>query len=415
MDRGDGKQDLVAITGIGVLSPFGRGFGALSSGLLECRSCLKPLTIFDSRLDLPPIVAEIANLPEVTDRPGFRLSRTDRLAVLAALDAAEKAGASSDFHESGAVIATTVAGLSEIDPSIASNPARYYRDGGFAAATTYPASHPADAVGAWLGLSGPCWGVSVACASGAIAIGLAASMVLAGEVPMMVAGGSDALAPYTLSGFNSLQALDPEPCRPFDHNRKGLNLGEGAAVFVLETVEHARERNASIFAILRGWAMSNDAFHHTAPDEQGSGLAACMSSAMAMAGVDPDTIAYVNSHGTGTTLNDVAEVKAYETAFRTRSSPLPVSSTKSFFGHCLGAAGALEAAVTIASMRSAALFPTLRLSDPIESPAIDWLMGKSHRQPVPLGMTVSAGFGGSNAALIFELPGGELLGDLGAV
>lgn len=401
MDKNSG---LVAVTGIGVISPFGAGFEAMASGLLERRSCLRPLTIFDSGLESPPTVAEIRQLPELKEHSGFRLSRTDRLAVIAALDAAKSAAPASDFPESGALIATTVAGFAEILPSITSNPARYYHAGGFASVTAYPAYHPADAVGEWLGLHGPCWGVTVACASGAVAIALSAAAVLAGEVPMMLAGGSDALAPYTLSGFNSLQALDPDPCCPFDKNRKGLNLGEGAAVFVLETVEHALARNAPILAVLRGWAMTNDAFHQTAPDEQGRGLAQCIKQSMKMAGVSPDEIGYVNSHGTGTPLNDVAEVKAYEAAFHERSTPIPVSSTKSYFGHCLGAAGALETAVTIASMRNAALFPTLRLADPIESPLVDWLAGEPRRQALPLAMTVSAGFGGSNASLIFELP-----------
>jgi len=401
MDKNSG---LVAVTGIGVISPFGAGFEAMCSGLLKCRSCLRPLTIFDSELESAPVVAEIRDLPALNDHAGYRLSRTDRLAVHAALDAARAGKTATDFQEGGALIATTVAGFAEILPSIASNPARYYHAGGFASVTAYPAYHPADAVGEWLGLHGPCWGVTVACASGAVAIALAASSILAGEVPMMLAGGSDALAPYTLSGFNSLQALDPDPCRPFDKNRKGLNLGEGAAVLVLETVEHAKARNAPILAVLRGWAMTNDAFHQTAPDEHGRGLAQCITQAMAMAHVDPGEIGYVNSHGTGTPLNDVAEVKAYETAFQGRSAPIPVSSTKSYFGHCLGAAGALEAAVTIAGMRSGALFPTLRLTDPIESPAVDWLAGEPRPRQLPLAMTVSAGFGGSNASLIFELP-----------
>lgn len=405
MDKDSGR---VAITGIGVISPFGIGFDAMSSGLLECRSCLQRLTIFDSGLESAPTVGEIKELPGLTDHRGFRLSRTDRLAVIAALDAAKAAGESSDFHEAGALIATTVAGFADINPSITSDPAHYYHAGGFATVTSYPAYHPADAVGAWLGLHGPCWGVTVACASGAVAIALAAASVLAGEVPMMLAGGSDALAAYTLSGFNSLQALDSDPCRPFDKNRGGLNLGEGAAVFVIETIEHAKARNAEILAVLRGWAMTNDAFHQTAPDEQGRGLAHCITLAMDMAGVAPDDVGYVNSHGTGTPLNDVAEVKAYESAFRGRKSPIPVSSTKSYIGHCLGAAGALEAAVTIAGMRCGALFPTLRLAEPIESPAVDWIRGKPRRQTLSTAMTVSAGFGGSNASLILELPGGGL-------
>jgi 3-oxoacyl-(acyl-carrier-protein) synthase len=218
---------------------------------------------------------------------------------------------------------------------------------------------------------------------------------------MMLAGGSDALCPFTLSGFNSLQALDPDPCRPFDQNRKGLNLGEGAAVLVLETLDAAMARNATVLAVLRGWAMTNDAFHSTAPHQQGRGLADCMRLAMEMAGASSDDIGYVNAHGTGTPLNDVAETHAYETAFRSRTRPVPVSSTKSYFGHCLGAAGALEAAITIMAVRCGALLPTLRLTDPIESPFVNWLRGEVQRQPLPLAMSVSAGFGGSNAALIF--------------
>jgi len=216
-----------------------------------------------------------------------------------------------------------------------------------------------------------------------------------------LAGGSDALCPFRLSGFNSLQALDPDPCRPFDQNRKGLNLGEGAAVLVLETLAAAQARNARILAVLRGWAMTNDAFHSTAPHAQGHGLADCMRLCMEMAQASCDEIGYVNAHGTGTPLNDIAETHAYEAAFRGRSHPIPVSSTKSYFGHCLGAAGALEAAITIAAVRCGALLPTLRLTDPIESASVNWLRGEVQRQPLPLAMSVSAGFGGSNTALIF--------------
>ena len=298
-------------------------------------------------------------------------------------------------------MASTVAGLTEIDPGIAHDPAAWYRRGGLSRAASYPVAHVADAVGEHLGIRGPRCAVSVACASGAMAIALAANMLLDGVAPMILAGGSDALCPFTLSGFNSLQALDPDPCRPFDQNRKGLNLGEGSAVLVLETLAGAAARNANVLAVLRGWAMTNDAFHPTAPQKQGNGLADCMRLAMEMAEVDCDEIGYVNAHGTGTPLNDIAEAKAYETAFRGRSRPVPVSSTKSYFGHCLGAAGALEAAITITAVRCGALFPTLRLTDPIESPRVDWLRGEVRHQPLPLAMSVSAGFGGSNTALIF--------------
>ncbi|MGA2740249.1 MAG: beta-ketoacyl-[acyl-carrier-protein] synthase family protein [Bryobacteraceae bacterium] len=411
----------IAITGIGVISPYGRrtgnparsrlsggqmdwpppnGISSLLAALLAGRCALEPCSGYYP--GFTGSVAAVRDLPPVEIRADFRLSRTDHLAVLAGQDALlSLGGGCAGFTEAGVVMATTVAGLSEIEPEIVHDPAGWYRQGGLARAASYPVAHVADALGESLGVHGPRCAVTVACASGAISIALAANMLLDGVADVMLAGGSDALCPFTLSGFGALQALDSNPCRPFDKNRAGLNLGEGAAVLVLESLQHVRARHAPVFAILRGWAMTNDAYHPTAPHAQGAGLAACMTSAMEMAGASPDDIGYVNAHGTGTPLNDAAETTAYESAFRCRSRPIPVSSTKSHFGHCLGAAGALEAAVTICAIRAGALFPTLRLSDPIDTPAVDWLKGAPRRQPLSLAMSVSAGFGGSNAALIF--------------
>jgi 3-oxoacyl-[acyl-carrier-protein] synthase II len=147
--------------------------------------------------------------------------------------------------------------------------------------------------------------------------------------------------------------------------------------------------------------MTNDAFHPTAPQIDGIGLASCIQRSLEMAECSIEEVGYVNAHGTGTPLNDIAETHAYERAFHGRSRPIPVSSTKSYFGHCLGAAGALEAAITIMAMRAGVLLPTLRLTDPIESNQVDWLRGEPRRQPLPVAMSVSAGFGGSNVALVF--------------
>jgi 3-oxoacyl-[acyl-carrier-protein] synthase II len=394
-------QKTIVVTGIGVISPYGIGLSSLQAGMLAGQCCLKPAT------ELYPgfqgTVASIDALPSLTD--GHRYSRTDRLAMAAAADAVavfDRSG--SDLRESGIVMASTVGGLSEIDPEISRGPATWYRQGGLSRAASYPVSRVAASVAEHLGIEGPACAVSVACASGAMAIALGANLLLDEATPMVLAGGSDALCPFTLSGFNSLQALDPEPCRPFDQNRKGLNIGEGAAVLVLETLAHANRRGARILAVLRGWAMTNDATHPTAPRKDGLGLACCIQRAMEMAGCGIEEVGYVNAHGTGTPLNDIAETHAYESAFHGRSRPIPVSSTKSYFGHCLGAAGALEAAITITAMQAGALFPTLRLTDPIESSQVDWLRGELRRQPLPVAMSVSAGFGGSNAALVFGRP-----------
>lgn len=397
----------IVVTGIGVVSPYGIGLDCLQAGMLAGKNCLEPTK--DSYPGFAGSAAQVGGLP-LAENNSHRFSRSDRLAMVAAGDAVKDFDrASTAFRESGVMMASTVAGLSEIEPEIAQDPAAWYRrDDGLLRAASYPPERVAEAVGDHLGVSGPRCAVSAACASSAMAIGLAANLLLDGGAPMMLVGGSDALCPFTLSGFNALQALDPEPCRPFDQNRKGLNLGEGAAVLVLETLDRAMARTASVLAVLRGWAMTNDAFHSTAPHTEGNGLADCMRLAMEMAEVGCDEIGYVNAHGTGTPLNDVAETHAYENVFRGRRRPVPVSSTKSYFGHCLGAAGALEAAITIVAVRSGALLPTLRLTDPIESASVEWLRGEVRREALPLAMSVSAGFGGSNAVLIFGGADAEL-------
>ena len=369
--------------------------------MLSGKCCLQPTK--DVYPGFEGTIAQILELPPLAEDSESRYSRTDQLAVLAAQDAMANSGYDrSALRESGVLMANTVGGLTEIDTGIAKDPAAWFRrPGRLLRGASFPVAHVADVVGEHFGFRGPRCAISVACASGAMSIALAANMLLDEAVPIILAGGSDPLCPFTLSGFNSLRALDPNPCSPFDQNRNGVNLGEGSAVLVLETLAGATARNAKVLAVLRGWAMTNDAFHTTAPQKEGSGLADCIRLSMEMAEVSGDDIGYVNAHGTGTPLNDIAEANAYETAFRGRRHPIPVSSTKSYFGHCLGAAGALEAAITIMAVRSGTLLPTLRLTNPIESPGVDWLRGEVRRQPLPLAMSASSGFGGSNTVLIF--------------
>lgn len=391
------------MTGIGIVSPLGHDVDGFLRGLLESRNCLGPLRRFDAGIETA-MVAEIREPLAVEAIPGYRLSRTDKLGVLGARSAVSQIFPEcADHREAGIVMATTVGGLPEVESGLVSDPSGHYRGGAFARITSYQTSQVADCIGADLGLEGPRFGVSVACASGAMAIALGARMILDGAAPMVLAGGSEALCAFTLGGFNALQALDPEPCRPFDIHRRGLNLGEGAAVVVLESLERARARNAEVWSILMGWGMSNDAYHPTAPHVEGLGLSESMIAALQMADVDPEQIGYLNAHGTGTRLNDEAEVKAVEAVFRDRTRPLPVSSSKSYFGHCLGAAGALEAVVTILSLRTGVLPPTLRLANPIESEKVDWVVNAPRRESFSLAMTASAGFGGSNTSLVFGL------------
>lgn len=394
----------VAITGIGVVSPYGLGCEALFKGLSQCDSAIEPLSVFGNPLQQVPLVGQIADVPAVDAPRGVRLSRTDTLAILASRQAGVPLSTEAASRQTCAVIvASTVAGLSDIDPVVVRDPSAYYRRGGLGAASTYCVSHVADAVAAALDLGGPRMGISVACASGAMALAVAAELIVQGQTTVALAGGSDALCPFTLAGFNAIQALDAQACRPFDQARAGLNLGEGAAMLLLEDPAHARARRAPILAWLTGWAFSNDAFHPTAPDEEGHGLALCMRLAMQMAHVRPEEIGYVNAHGTGTRLNDTAEMKAYEQVFSGRTTPVPVSSTKSYIGHTLGAAGAIEAAITLLGLRAGRLFPTLRLTDPVEARSVRLLNGHTRCAPMDVAMSVSAGFGGSDASLVFTI------------
>ncbi len=392
----------IVVTGLGVVSPYGVGLDCMQAGMLSGKSCLVR-TKDDVYPGFEGSIAQVRGVALPMQDSNSRYSRTDQLAVMAVQDAIASSGLDrSAFSNSGIVMASTLGGLTEIDTGIAKDPGAWYRrPGGLLRAASYPIAHVADAVGEHFGIYGPRCAISVACSSGAMAIALAANMLLDGAAPIMLAGGCDPLCPFTLSGFNSLQALDPNPCTPFDQNRKGLNLGEGSAVLILETLASATARNAKVLAVLHGWAMTNDAYHPTAPQKEGNGLADCIRLSMEMANVTGDDIGYVNAHGTGTLLNDSAEAIAYGTAFRGRNRRIPVSSTKSYFGHCLGAAGALEAAITIMAVRAGALLPTLRLATPIDSPGIDWLRGEVKRQPLPLAMSASSGFGGSNTVLIF--------------
>jgi 3-oxoacyl-(acyl-carrier-protein) synthase len=394
---------LVAITGAGAVSPYGNGLAALVKGLVDSVAALSPLTLFVTPLEYVPPVGEVRGPVESSVPDGLPMSRTDRLALMAAREAAVSLNEDAGLRERCAVVlASTVGGLSDLPPAMVADPAEYYARAGLGVASTYPVCHVSDSVAAAMGLGGACVGVSVACASGAIAIALAAQMIRDGRAPVALAGGSDALCTTTLAGFNALQALDSQPCRPFCETRAGLNIGEAAAAVLLEDLDHARARGAGVLGVLAGWAFNNDAHHSTAPDSEGVGLAACITQALAAAGVPSGMVGYVNAHGTGTPLNDAAEIHAYDRAFAGVPRRVPVSSTKGHIGHTLGAAGAIEAIVALAAVRHQLVFPTLRLARPIESVTVDLVRDQVRHQAIEVAISVSAGFGGSNACLVFE-------------
>jgi 3-oxoacyl-[acyl-carrier-protein] synthase II len=261
-------------------------------------------------------------------------------------------------------------------------------------------STPVDLIAAGYGFEGLRSCVVAACSSSTIAIGQAADAIRSGRIQAALAGGTDALARLTFSGFNALRLMDPQPCRPFDRGRAGMNIGEGAAILVLEDLEHARARGAATYAELAGFAFGCEAFHSTAPEPDGRPVAAIVRDALRDAGLGASDVDHVNAHGTATPQNDRAEANAFRAVFGKRLHEIAVTSIKSSIGHCLGAAGALEAAVLALSVSRGAIPPTVNHVEMDPECDLDLVANAARRRQVRVGVTTSLGFGGSDSALV---------------
>ncbi len=259
------------------------------------------------------------------------------------------------------------------------------------------------------GLQGPNIAVTTACTTGTHNIGLAANMITANQAEVMLVGGSEmATSPVGLGGFCAARALssrndDPQKAsRPWDKDRDGFVLSDGAGVLVLEEYEHARARGANIYAELSGFGMSGDAYHMTSPPAGGAGAALCMRNALRSAGMNPDNIDYVNAHGTSTLAGDIAETQAIKSVFGDHASKLCVSSSKSMIGHLLGASGAVEAIISVLSLRDQVVTPTINLDNPDEGCDLDYTPHTSRDRQLDVVLSNSFGFGGTNGSLIFS-------------
>ncbi|MCG3147544.1 MAG: hypothetical protein PCFJNLEI_00984 [Verrucomicrobiae bacterium] len=387
------------ITGLGIITAPGCGVAEVWSALRAGQSGLGALTLFPSpRYGQSPI-AEVRGDLLALGAP-VHGSRTDRLVWLAAREAiesaqlrdfdGERAGVSLGGSTGGSFdserFLTTLIKTGKLRP----RPTRFHE-----------CANATDLVADSFGFYGPGVTVATACSSGALSIATAADMIVAGAADVMLAGGGDSVSRMTWGGFHSLMLVDAQGCRPFDVARAGMSLGEGAAILVVEEEQFARRRGATILARLSGWGASCDAFHATAPHPEGSGAVAAMRAALRRANLTPAAIDYVNAHGTGTRDNDLAEGKALKTVFGDRVPPF--SSTKRFFGHSLGASGAIEAVVCVAALRHQELPANPGFSD--VDPAIG-LTPVTEFQPARLRhvMSNSFGFGGNNAVLIISQP-----------
>ena len=250
-------------------------------------------------------------------------------------------------------------------------------------------------------LHGPQFTISTACASGTDAIGIASREIMAGKADIIIAGGVDIISDFALIGFHSLQALTEEKVRPFDKNRSGLVLGDGAAFIVLESESHAVRRGAKIYGRVLGYASRADANYLTAPNREGRGLADAINQSILESGLLPGDINYINAHGTGTIYNDLMETKAVKKIFGKTAYETPISSTKSMLGHSLGAAGAIEAICCLLSIKNKIIPPTINFSEKDPECDLDYVPNIARRQNVEIAMSFSAGFGGQNSAIIF--------------
>jgi 3-oxoacyl-[acyl-carrier-protein] synthase II len=262
------------------------------------------------------------------------------------------------------------------------------------------------------GLQGPSCAVSTACSSGNDAIIYAARCLREGIADIMVAGGAEAtITPISLATFGNLKAVsrrNGEPdkiCRPFDRDRSGFVMGEGAGILILESLEHAQKRGAKIYALLAGYGQTCDSYHRTAPDPTGGGAARSIEGAMKMSGLYPEDIDYINAHGTSTVSNDPMETRAIKLALgEVNAKRVPISSTKSMTGHLVGAAGAIEAIATIQAIRTGVIPPTINLDDPDPECDLDYVAHQAREAKVKVGLSNTFGFGGHNATVAFRAP-----------
>ncbi|MDB6033220.1 MAG: Beta-ketoacyl synthase [Verrucomicrobiales bacterium] len=388
------------------MTALGTGWKTNALGFRNGTRAFQKVTLFDTARQRVQMAGEVqlpSELPQtrLNSREKSRLDRATRMLLLATHEA---------WHEAGLlpsenlpfVLGTTSGGMSEGET--------YYRQ---AIATPrqhrrqptrvmqYQAQLQGQMVGRALGFHGPITILANACASGSNAIGHAFSLVRFRQAECVLAGGYDGLSQLVFAGFDSLQALSPTECRPFDAQRNGLALGEGAAVLALETLEHAQQRGAVILGEVAGYGAATDCHHLTQPHPAGDAALASMQKACASAQVGPEQIGYINAHGTGTPLNDSAEASAINRWAGTQAGNMRVSSTKASIGHLLGAAGAVEAVICLMALREQWLPPMKTLETP--DPAVQFgLVTESRDARVEHALSNSFGFGGSNATLVFR-------------
>lgn len=405
----------VVVTGLGVVCPVGIGVEESWANIVAGRSGIARVTRFDIDGYPSQIAGEVKDFhPEefMSAKLVKRLDPFVRLAMAGARMAIEDAGLtidSSNAERVGVITGVGLGGLGTIeeyrDILVKRGPRRV-------SPFFIPMAIPNMASGQIsieFGAKGPNTVVCTACAAGTHAIGEAFKVIARGDADVMITGGAESvITPLAFAGFSALKALstrneEPERAsRPFDKDRDGFVLGEGAGIMVLESLEHAQERGARILAEVVGYGLTGDAFHMTAPPDDGEGAARCMEMALRDAGIAPEEVDYINAHGTSTALNDVCETRAIKRVFGDHAYKLAISSTKSMTGHMLGATGGVEAVFSVKAIVEGVIPPTVNLDEPDPECDLDYTPNKAREMDVGVAMSNSFGFGGTNAVLIFK-------------
>jgi 3-oxoacyl-[acyl-carrier-protein] synthase II len=397
----------VAVTGIGILSGLGTTREATWGAMLRGGCAIRDVTLFDTAGYRARCAAEVPawDLTTFTPYQRRRWSRSDQLAVLASREALGDSG----LLDAGVAPSRVGVALGAGTGDLLRNEDYYFtmlREGFSRARPTWIHNHfsstPADVVGSYFGFEGLRSCMVSACSSSTIAIGHAADAIADGRLDAAVCGGTDALSRLTFSGFNALRVMDPAPCRPFDVSRAGMNIGEGAGILVLEDWEQARRRGAHIYAELAGYGLSCEAFHPTAPEPEGRAIAATIRAALRAAHIDPSEVDHVNAHGTATPQNDRAEARGLREVFGDRAARIPVTSVKSMIGHCLGAAGALEAATLALTISRGVVPPTIHYDHADPECALDVVANTPREQRIRCGLSTSLAFGGNDAVVVMR-------------
>jgi 3-oxoacyl-[acyl-carrier-protein] synthase II len=405
----------VVVTGVGLLSPVGNGTKENWESLLAGRSGIGPITAFDASRHAAQIAGEVKGFDPLQFIPKKDVKKVDvfiQYALAAAQFAVEDAKlevthANADMV--GVFIASGIGGFATIEREH-----EELLNGGPRRISPFfiPASIinlAAGQVSIRFGARGPNLATCTACTASAHAIGEAAEIIRRGDADVMIAGGSEAaITPMGVGGFAAMRALstrNDEPARasrPFDRDRDGFIIGEGAGILILEELEVARARGASIYAEIAGYGLSGDAFHVTAQPEDASGAVRSMQMALRKAGVAPDQIDYINAHGTSTPINDPTETLAVKRTFGDHAYRLVMSSTKSMTGHLLGAAGGLEAGITALAVRDQVAPPTINLDNPDPACDLDYAANARREMPIRYALSNSFGFGGTNGTLLLK-------------